>query len=527
MSATSGLRCPECGREARREREFARTRRRWRWAAAGMLCLLLGAGAALAPAARSGAWHRWLPNTAVIALPGRVHDKWVYDELHRRVENSPSFNPAHGPNPLWEWQWRMLTHRCGAASRDEDDPVLRREALALMLLDCPDPQIEVGSIIGALGDAAPRNRHLALWGAKACRYELAGHRAELLEALEGLSEDLDPDINRDLPYALAMFRGLPDEKLTPRARFGAPSRITPDDVVARLRGAKSDSLVKLHRELGIWPRLLLWPYNDESGPYVVERFDLELDGLPGVDCAIRVGDQWSTHCEFLVFTSDGPAWRFRGAIDAGNNQTGPPTARAECTPSGKPFLVISQTNGYAYQRVESWFRISRGPVEECLARVAGISAHDVRPYPTSGPVIAEIESRSSLLDTDGGGVTAEIHVHARFRAARHPFWSKDSGPVVEQAGVLFERQGVIRYRLGSGGTFQPDPASPWTEKDFDELRDDQRERILHRYNADLTQLARAGTEPQRAWLRLFLEMCDDTDDRRHVEDQLPSKSPSP
>src|SRR5262245_56778409 len=47
MSATAGLRCPECGREARIPRKLLKTRRRWKMAMLGVVMVLLaGAGGA-------------------------------------------------------------------------------------------------------------------------------------------------------------------------------------------------------------------------------------------------------------------------------------------------------------------------------------------------------------------------------------------------------------------------------------------------------------------------------------------------
>src|SRR5204863_3979537 len=175
-----------------------------------------------------------------------------------------------------------LTRRCGIAAREEQDPSLRRTALVLILSDSPDPQLAITSIVTALSDPVARNRNLALWGAKACRYELAGERDRIIPALQALSGDTDRDISRDLPFALEAFKSPHERPLATRAKFGEPTTITPDEVVRRLGGANSDALVRLYRELGIWPRLLLWPYNLEAGPYTVARFDLELDGAPGV-----------------------------------------------------------------------------------------------------------------------------------------------------------------------------------------------------------------------------------------------------
>src|SRR3954469_17175546 len=56
MAGTPGLRCPECGRQARSQKRLSRTRRRWRLAL--VAAALAGAGllAAQVPAYRRGGW---------------------------------------------------------------------------------------------------------------------------------------------------------------------------------------------------------------------------------------------------------------------------------------------------------------------------------------------------------------------------------------------------------------------------------------------------------------------------------------
>lgn len=69
MSSVVGLRCPECGREARRERDLFRTRRRWRRAAVGVALLVLVAPAGFAvPRVRARGWVGAVPTTVLMAV---------------------------------------------------------------------------------------------------------------------------------------------------------------------------------------------------------------------------------------------------------------------------------------------------------------------------------------------------------------------------------------------------------------------------------------------------------------------------
>ncbi len=137
MSATAGLKCPECGREGAGEREFQRTRRRWKWAVAGLVVVVMGSGVVLRPQLQGGKWHAWLPDTVLIGLVGRADEPWVYNEIHRRLGDGASYRMARRPDVLWDWQWRMLTRRCAAAVDSHADSATRRAALGMILLNCP------------------------------------------------------------------------------------------------------------------------------------------------------------------------------------------------------------------------------------------------------------------------------------------------------------------------------------------------------------------------------------------------------
>lgn len=72
MSGAPGLRCPECGREARREGGLFRTRRRWGWAGVATYLLVAGWCIGQAPAYRDGGVWAAVPRPVVIWMMPRV-----------------------------------------------------------------------------------------------------------------------------------------------------------------------------------------------------------------------------------------------------------------------------------------------------------------------------------------------------------------------------------------------------------------------------------------------------------------------
>ncbi len=101
LSATAGMKCPECGCEAKREKQLFRTRRRWGWAVVGAVLIALGPMVGFGiNAAIHGAWSA-MPNAGLIAGYPWL-DQFGEDELHSRLGN--------GELRVWESRW--LSKRC-------------------------------------------------------------------------------------------------------------------------------------------------------------------------------------------------------------------------------------------------------------------------------------------------------------------------------------------------------------------------------------------------------------------------------
>jgi HEAT repeat protein len=108
VAGVQGLTCPECGRAARAERSFFRTRRHWRRAAAALLVAVCAYGAGLAPRAiRSGSWWSAVP-TPVLAVVLQFYDNddaQLFSSMCARLTGSGA--------QLSGWERLLLARRCG------------------------------------------------------------------------------------------------------------------------------------------------------------------------------------------------------------------------------------------------------------------------------------------------------------------------------------------------------------------------------------------------------------------------------
>jgi hypothetical protein len=96
MAGLVGLRCPECGRVARRERTLRRTRRRWWWGCVGVVLVVAGLSGMYAPTAIRLGWPGAVP-TWVLVWATRLHgvpDDWASVALRDRYSTSKHEPPS-------------------------------------------------------------------------------------------------------------------------------------------------------------------------------------------------------------------------------------------------------------------------------------------------------------------------------------------------------------------------------------------------------------------------------------------------
>ena len=111
MAVVPGLVCPECGRDARREKRLFKTRPRWRRAGLGVVLIVIAAGFAAYPVYSSQSPYAFLPTEVLVLMApeaGREaaassQAKAVRAELEQRIDNQA----------LSARQWSMLVRGTG------------------------------------------------------------------------------------------------------------------------------------------------------------------------------------------------------------------------------------------------------------------------------------------------------------------------------------------------------------------------------------------------------------------------------
>ena len=89
MTGVAGLRCPECGREAKHERALLRTRRKW--FRGGLACVVMLAGAAIItwPTVRERGAPSLLPTFVLVRLAPKVGTESTWDPVAMQWTMSP------------------------------------------------------------------------------------------------------------------------------------------------------------------------------------------------------------------------------------------------------------------------------------------------------------------------------------------------------------------------------------------------------------------------------------------------------
>lgn len=87
MEGVPGLKCPECGREAKRERGLLKSRRRWRRAAVGAVLIAAGSALHATPGVRERGWISLVPDRALVWMYFQEGPNWeveleLKDRLH-------------------------------------------------------------------------------------------------------------------------------------------------------------------------------------------------------------------------------------------------------------------------------------------------------------------------------------------------------------------------------------------------------------------------------------------------------------
>src|SRR5262249_4981712 len=116
MSATPGLRCPECGKDARKDGRLFRTRRHWRRAGLAVLVMLAGGPIMLTPTIRPDGGRSPVPTIVLMLFCPDVDHESVYDAMQKKYVDHPvvaEFRRRTAVTALEPWQVRYLIEKAG------------------------------------------------------------------------------------------------------------------------------------------------------------------------------------------------------------------------------------------------------------------------------------------------------------------------------------------------------------------------------------------------------------------------------
>lgn len=120
MNGVPGLKCPECGGEAKSEKSLQKTRRRWRWAVLDVVLLLAGMVSLRVPALQKDGWVAATP-TFVLRAGAWVQRERARELFEGMLPNARGTGPAK-PRvlPLSDWEKVLAAWHAGHVLNDPD-----------------------------------------------------------------------------------------------------------------------------------------------------------------------------------------------------------------------------------------------------------------------------------------------------------------------------------------------------------------------------------------------------------------------
>lgn len=538
MRGSDGRRCPECGRQWRSDRQLARTRRYWGRAAFGVLLMVAGFSVAVWHEMTGGRWRHWVPDTVLIVALPHTDEIWLLDELQRRIDGAPQPSQIQWVRreALWEWQWRWLADRCGRVALSSEVAGNRETAVSLLLHKCPDVSPAVDSLAELLADPTHDQRGLVAWGLKASRHFLDSEaHATVLEAIQSAPAPNPSARNArggdffsdSAPIAISALSAQPPATYlvdVRRTRTG----LSPEMVESRAAGAMVAQLALLQRELGIPSRCFTWTVDGESGPIAVQRFDLEIDGRPGLDCVLRLSPETGFGQQMIVFLRRGAAWLYIGYFDIIQMITGLSEPTTMTDPSGRIWLRTRTELGTGITGTyalcgESWLTVRGDRLEIGLIdTVTDGYARNTDRWPTQSTIQWSFTSSEPRCFEEGGELLVEYELECAFESGWSAAWdTADSAAIATRDQPLFTRVDTIRYRWdrsarrfvpAAGGTAATWQAlfTLWNAPDA----------LLEANRDEFIQIARGEDRGKRSWLRLFLTSCAPSESRDAVQAAL-------
>ncbi|MGH9427046.1 MAG: hypothetical protein ACRD2L_12180 [Terriglobia bacterium] len=317
-----------------------------------------------------------------------------------------------------------------------------------------------------------------------------------------------------------------NSEAVPREDDSTPKNLSPYEIRNFINAHPRGNLTKLWRQLGTKT------INDSESPrpdYAefrflghcenceAELFEYDLDGDPGNEAVLKVSDEVSQVCRFLIFGSIDQRedqWRLLGHIDHDLNKYRM-AQHIVFLDGGRSWLVV-RGQGASGTGVASYFDrvflVGRGGVRQVLSYMSeghqgGFSYEPTREF--FGQLVS--------LKVRGGVVSAEIRFTVQY-------WGEDRATAGEGMLLFAKLQtALFTGQVGTGKQVIDPNRSDLTQRELDDVYniDSLTDEGFLQYNdAELSAIAKGRDSTRKEWLRRFLDECEGSARQRRLRHLL-------
>ena len=238
-----------------------------------------------------------------------------------------------------------------------------------------------------------------------------------------------------------------------------------------------------------------------------EVFEYDLDGEPGNEALLRIADESSRACRYLVFKWNDGSWRVLGHVDFENEKYRMPQHTVVLS-EGKTWLVIkgqSASGSGVASYYDSVFLVSPKGLIDAFSYVSEGSQYGI-----ASDANREFNARILSCAVANNVVTVEIEYSVTY---------------VGGNDVLFSRKqkAVFRKHLGSSAELYDAERSDLSENELEAVYniDSLSDEAFLKYNyKELTQIATGRDLRKKEWLNQFLKSRENTIEHRRLSQML-------
>jgi hypothetical protein len=237
-----------------------------------------------------------------------------------------------------------------------------------------------------------------------------------------------------------------------------------------------------------------------------ETFEYDLDGQPGSEVMLRIGERSPYVCRYLIFKNVNEKWKLLGHLDAEGKYRKP--QHTILINHGTPWVDIQEqgANGTGVASyVDTVYLVTPSKITRGFAYLSEGSQF-------GGPGSDNRDFNGRILDCSLRGNV--VTVHAQYSVE---YFGDDNLLFSKTHNVVFSE------RLGGDKYIFDRAHSDISEKEFDAVYDidSLSDEDFLKYNyAALSEIATGTDLKHKEWLRNFLPNCENTIERRRLSQML-------